>query len=201
MEPRHINAFFLQTGVLVCFASLALVASLAIANVGSNLERSVTVLAKPALDARAAWIDENAEFASWLESAFGLSRPVANEYARWILEASTRQDLDPNLLAGLVHAESTFSTSARSHVGALGPTQVRPEYWAQFCGHPNLRDPEQNILCGAQILAHLRDRCGDETCAVKAYNVGLGSTGGAAAQRYLRKIDRRRSLMAEQTVL
>ncbi len=201
METRHRNAFFLQIAGLAYFASLALVASLAIANVGSNMELRVTALAKPALDARAAWIVETEEFATRLESAFGLSQPVAGEYARWILEASTRQDLDPNLLAGLVHAESTFRKSARSHVGALGPTQVRPEYWAQFCGHPNLRDPEQNILCGAQVLAHLRDLCGDEACAVKAYNVGLGSTGGAAAQRYLRKIDRRRSLMAEQTVL
>lgn len=201
LEPRHIHAFFLQTGVLVYFASLALVVSFCVVNVGSNMERSNIVLAKPALDKRAAWIDETAEFASRLESAFGLSRPLADEYAHWILEASTRQDLDPNLLAGLVHAESSFIKSARSHVGAVGLTQVRPEYWGQFCGHPNLRDPEENILCGAQVLAHLRDRCGDVTCALKAYNVGLGSMRGAAAQRYLRKIDHRRSLMEEQIVL
>lgn len=201
MEPRHIYAFFLQTGVLVYFVALALVASLSIANVGSNMERSVIALAKPALDVRGAWPDETAEFAARLESAFGLSSAEANDYAHWILEASTRQDLDPNLLAGLVHAESSFVKTARSHVGAVGLTQIRPEYWGQFCGHPNLRDPEQNILCGAQVLAHLRDLCGNETCAVKAYNVGLGSLRGAAAQRYLRKIDRRRSLMAEQIVL
>lgn len=201
LEPRHRNAFFLQTSVLTYFVALALVVSFSVANVGSNRERHTMALAKPALDKRAAWIDETAAFAARLESAFGLSPVLANEYARWILEASTRQDLDPNLLAGLVHAESSFKKSARSVVGAVGPTQVRPEYWGQFCGHPDLRDPEENILCGAQVLAHLRDLCGDETCAVKAYNVGLGSMRGAAAQRYLRKIDRRRSLMAEQIVL
>lgn len=201
MEPRHIHAFFLQTGALVYFVSLALTASFCIANVGNNLERSSIAFAKPAFEERADWKDETAEFALRLESAFGLSQAVADEYAHWILEASTRQDLDPNLLAGLVHAESSFRKSARSVVGAVGPTQIRPEYWGQFCGHPNLRDPEANILCGAQVLAHLRDLCGDETCAVKAYNVGLGGMRGAAAQRYLRKIDRRRSLMAEQIVL
>lgn len=201
LEARHRNAFFLQAGVLVYFVSLALLVSFSVANIGSNLERNTIALAKPALHSRAAWIDETAGFAQRLESAFGLSPALAAEYAHWILEASTRQDLDPNLLAGLVHAESSFRNSARSAVGAVGPTQIRPEYWGQFCGHPNLRDPEENILCGAQVLAHLRDLCGDETCAVKAYNVGLGSMRGAAAQRYLRKIDRRRSLMAEQIVL
>lgn len=201
MEPRHIHAFFLQTGALVYFVSLALVMSFCVANVSSNMERSNVALAKPALNKRVAWVDETAEFAQRLESAFGLAPALADEYAHWILEASTRQDLDPNLLAGLVHAESSFRKSARSSVGALGLTQVRPEYWGQFCGHPNLRDPEENILCGAQVLAHLRDRCGDVTCALKAYNVGLGSMRGAAAQRYLRKIDRRRSLMEEQIVL
>ncbi len=157
--------------------------------------------AKPAMEPRGRWADVSEDFALRLQSAFGLKHQVAEDYADWILEAAAQQDLDPYLLAGLVHAESTFRKYARSHSGALGPTQIKPKYWAAFCDHPNFYDPEQNIQCGARVLAHLRDQCGEVSCALKAYHVGIGSMRGAAAQRYLRKIDKRRALLAEQTIL
>ena len=201
MESKHIRAFFLQIGVLTYSVGVALVASLAIANVAGNTQTVTLSFAKPALDVQMRWADETGDFSKRLQMAFGLAEPIAAEYARWILEAAKRQELSPDLLAGLVHAESTFSKTATSHAGAIGPTQVRPEYWSRFCGYPNLRDPEQNIHCGAQVLAHLRERCGNDNCALKAYNVGLGSIGGPAAQRYLRKIARRLSLLEDQTVI
>lgn len=201
LESRHKKAFLLQFAVLVFSALTALTTSFSLAEVLNNREVQLITFAKPAAEYRGRWVDVTEDFAVRLQVAFGLRHRDAVEYADWILEASVQQDLDPYLLAGLVHAESTFRKTARSHAGALGPTQIKPKYWSKFCGYPNFFDPEQNIHCGARILAHLRDVCGDVNCAIKAYNVGVGATRGAAAQRYLRKIDRRRALLAEQTIL
>ena len=122
-----------------------------------------------------------------IHRAFGVSAPVALEFSGWILEGANRQDLPPELLASLVFAESTFRKAAQSPMGAIGPAQVRSDYWQSFCGG-NLNDPEQNIYCGAQILGRFRDTCGDVSgvpgyghfsasvrdhfCALKSYNVG-----------------------------
>jgi len=136
------------------------------------------------------WGTEVDAFAHKVSQAFGVRRSTANEFATWILEASERQDLDPELLASLVHTESTFRLQARSRVGAVGPAQVRPEFWSHFCGTSNLLDPAENIYCGAQVLSHLRDQCGDELCALQAYNVGQFSGKVNAGRRYVAKIDR-----------
>jgi soluble lytic murein transglycosylase-like protein len=135
------------------------------------------------------WNSEVSEFGTKVSQAFGVRPSTATEFAGWILEASTRQELEPELLASLVLTESSFRKNVRSHVGAIGPAQVRPEYWSNFCGIANLHDPAENIYCGAQVLSHLRDRCGDEGCALHAYNVGLYAPRHKAGHRYVAKID------------
>ena len=69
---------------------------------------------------------------------------------------------------------------------------MRPEYWGRFCGIANLHDPAENIYCGAQVLSHLKDRCGTEGCALEAYNIGIYGDRANAARRYVSKIDRYR---------
>lgn len=139
------------------------------------------------------WQTEVDEFGDRVAQAFGVRRSTANEFASWILEASARQELEPELLASLVHTESTFRKEALSSVGAIGPAQVRPIFWSTFCGSSNLQDPAENIYCGAQVLSHLRDRCGDDVCALQAYNIGMYSQQIQAARRYVAKIDWARS--------
>ena len=154
------------------------------------------------------WEMERAEFAEKIHRAFGVGAPVALEFSGWILEGANRQDLPPELLASLVFTESTFRKAAQSPMGAIGPAQVRSDYWQSFCGG-NLNDPEQNIYCGAQILSRLHDRCGsvsdrsayshfsasvqDHFCALKSYNLGPSKRGSAlwlnAGMRYLDKIE------------
>jgi soluble lytic murein transglycosylase-like protein len=99
-------------------------------------------------------------------------------------------------LASLVLTESSFRKNVRSAVGAVGPAQIRPEYWSGFCGIANLHDPAENIYCGAQVLSHLVDRCGDERgdegCALGAYNIGFYGEREQAARRYVAKVDRYR---------
>jgi len=138
------------------------------------------------------WSSEVNAFGHKVAQAFGVQRSTATEFAGWILEASKRQELAPELLASLVLTESSFRKDARSHVGAVGPAQVRPEYWGRFCGTANLQDPAENIYCGAQVLSHLMDRCGAEGCALEAYNIGAYGQSAVAAQRYVSKIDRYR---------
>ena len=125
-----------------------------------------------------------------LSVGFGVKFPVAVEFSDWILEASARQQMQPELIASLVFAESSFRKYAQSHVGAVG-LEVRPHYWGEFCGQADLYDPEQNIYCGSQVLGFLLERCdGDQRCALAAYNIGMNSTHLAAGLRYIDKIDR-----------
>ncbi len=171
----------------------ALVVALGVANVGVHQGYEEVAFALPAPEqTHVPWSSEVNAFGHKVAQAFGVQRSTATEFAGWILEASKRQELAPELLASLVLTESSFRKDARSHVGAVGPAQVRPEYWGRFCGTANLQDPAENIYCGAQVLSHLMDRCGAEGCALEAYNIGTYGQGGGAAQRYVSKIDRYR---------
>ena len=128
--------------------------------------------------------------ANQISTAFGIDQEKAMEFGGWILEASDRQKLPTELLASLIFTESSFRKHVSSSVGAIGPAQVRPDLWSDFCGGAALYDPEQNIYCGAQILRHFYERCEDNfDCALSAYNVGLNGTNKFAANRYLRKVD------------
>jgi soluble lytic murein transglycosylase-like protein len=155
-------------------------------------ERESLPLPEPLI--RSAWSEEVHGFALELEEAFNLDAPVADEFSGWILEASKRSVVSPELLASVIFTESTFRTDVVSHAGAIGPAQVQP-FWQSFCGATSLEDPAENIYCGAQILAYLRDVCGDERCALAAYNVGLRNHNESAehqqaGRRYVRKVER-----------
>jgi len=141
------------------------------------------------------WSAEVEAFADRISNGFGVRQSVALEFSPWILEASRRQQLAPELLAGLVLTESTFRKHVTSPVGAVGPAQVRPDYWSQFCGTSDLHDPEENIYCGAQILAHYKERCGAEACALAAYNIGPYSAKRNAGDRYVAKVGRWRDVL------
>ena len=188
----------------LCAASLVC----ALAARGDADARQLVPLALPASDAgQPLWADRRAAFAGRLQRGYDLDENTAAEFAGWILEAGTRQRLAPELLASLVMAESSFRKDARSHVGAVGPAQVRVDLWRGFCdGH--LEDPEENLYCGAQILAHYHDLCArysaaddQQACALRSYNLGFGNRNSAdflgAAARYLAKIDRFRTPLGE----
>jgi soluble lytic murein transglycosylase-like protein len=141
-------------------------------------------------EAGRSWREQVDSFGARVSNAFGVRKTTATEFAGWILEASARQTIEPDLLASLVQTESSFRKNVRSHIGAVGPAQVRPEYWSGFCGSSDLKDPAENIYCGAQILSHYRDRCGnDMECALQAYNIGPYSKRKQAGRRYVSKVD------------
>ena len=164
--------------------------------------REIVALAIPAAPATSTWDEQRGAFAARLQRGFGLRATDADDFADWILEASARQNLEPDLLATVVMVESSFRRQARSVVGAIGPAQVRPHLWAEVCGG-DLHDPETNVYCGALVLRHYWDMCATvggeaessvEACALSSYNVGYDNRNNldyaGAVRRYLGKIRR-----------
>lgn len=187
---------------VIAYSHFALIAVLAataqvVSFNGTNQGYERIAFALPAVEhTNVPWHSEVDAFGHKVSQAFGVRRNTATEFAGWILEASERQGLEPELLASLVLTESSFRKNVVSHVGAIGPAQVRPEYWSGFCGSTDLVDPAENIYCGAQVLSHLMDRCGDDTvCALTAYNIGPYSDEEQAGRRYVSKVGRYRETL------
>jgi|GEM_PF-2633604 len=115
----------------------------------------------------------------------------ARQFAGWIEGAADTYEVPAELLAAVIAVESSFRVDVRSSVGAVGPAQLRPEYWSEL-GY-NLNDPGENIRAGARVLSNYYRLCeSDWDCALRAYNVGItrvmNGGGGAAGERYVSRI-------------
>ena len=191
---RYSEAFVValktRTDCWLVLCALTLFAALAsVHSISYTPEHRVVAFAKPKIG-QLAYDVEVANLGGRITTAFGVQRVKAEEFSYWLIEASERQGISPDVLASLVLTESSFRKNVRSPVGAVGPAQVRPDYWAAFCGQDHLNDPEQNVYCGAQVLGYLLERCGgDLACALGSYNVGPNARKGRAAARYVAKID------------
>lgn len=93
--------------------------------------------------------------------------------------AGHAHNLDVELLASVVKAESGGNPLAKSHAGAQGLMQLMPQTAAEH-GVTNSYEPKQNVLGGAAYLDELLTRYHDNlTLALAAYNAGP-----AAVDRY-----------------
>ncbi len=142
-------------------------------------------------------------FNAQLASAMGPSSATATAgtagggtpYAAEISAAATRNGVDPNVLSGLIRAESNFDPNATSPAGAQGLTQLMPGTAAGL-GVTNPLDPAQSIDGGARYLRQQLDHFGgDVTKALAAYNAGPGAVerfGGVPpyeeTQSYVRRV-------------
>jgi soluble lytic murein transglycosylase-like protein len=108
------------------------------------------------------------------------STPLHTEkFADLITAAARQHGVDSALVRALIHAESGFNPSARSHKGAYGLMQLMPGT-ARDLGVLDVAAPSQNIDGGVRYLAGLLQQFeGDITLATAAYNAGPGSV-----QRY-----------------
>jgi len=104
--------------------------------------------------------------------------PLRHEAAihQW---ASIHGQLDPQLVAAMIHAESRFRETATSPVGAQGLMQIMPATGAWIAqqigieGPVDLSDPGTSIRFGTWYLSYLLDRYdGDLEVALAAYNAG-----------------------------
>lgn len=87
---------------------------------------------------------------------------------------------DPSLILAVIMTESSFDPQSRSHMGALGLMQLRPETGESmavetqrnWAGAHTLFDPYLNISLGVRYLAKLQKRFGTLEVALTAYNHG-----------------------------
>lgn len=107
------------------------------------------------------------------------------DYGDIVLAASERNGLPPALVFAVIHTESGFDPSARSHVPAHGLMQITEETfeWAQMrtgeqeqLRFEDLFQSELNIRYGAAILRLLLEEFGSEQNALCAYHAGWGRT-------------------------
>ena len=93
-------------------------------------------------------------------------------------DAAQREDLEPELLRGVIRRESAFSPCAVSPKGAMGLMQLMPSTAAEL-GVRDPFDPKQNVDGGAKLLRQLLSTFGNLPMALGAYNAGSGAVNQA----------------------
>ena len=86
---------------------------------------------------------------------------VSDRLALQIHAAAKENGIEPAVAFGLVKTESGFKTSATSHVGAIGLTQLMPataRWLKPGTTRSDLRDTETNLNIGFRYLADLIEK-------------------------------------------
>ena len=110
---------------------------------------------------------------------FWLNYPLG--YTSSIKTYSHRFNLQPELVASVINAESGFDKKAVSNKGAVGLMQLMPKtavFASDILGEElsaeALVDSDTNIRLGCCYLNYLRTKFGDEVVALAGYNAGEG---------------------------
>jgi soluble lytic murein transglycosylase len=103
-------------------------------------------------------------------------------YRETILAQATKNDLDPDLILGIIRQESAFRETARSPANAHGLMQVLPSTGRSLARRTGitpytvkkLQRPEVNVALGTRHLGDLLQRFGNRVeLALAAYNAGI----------------------------
>lgn len=117
---------------------------------------------------------------NFLDSRMHLEAEELDALTRTILKEARRADLDPELIVGLIHVESSGNPRAVSRVGAIGLMQLLPSTGAAMAreldlaweGDDSLYDPSLNVRLGIRYLGKLVNRFDNLDTALAAYNWG-----------------------------
>jgi soluble lytic murein transglycosylase-like protein len=118
-----------------------------------------------------------------------------SNFENFIVSASSRHSIDPDLIRAVIKTESDFNSNARSSKGAMGLMQLMPDTARQH----NVLDaynPLENIEGGARHLRLLLSRYrGNLELSLAAYNAGINAVerhGGippyAETRQYVRRV-------------
>lgn len=118
-------------------------------------------------------------YATTIQRLYGkhLTRDEAVRVVRLTHKYSKEFGVDPTLMLGLIGAESSYNKKARSHVGALGYTQVWPKWHQDKIKGRDILDTSVNIEVGTRYLKDCLNRFGSEYKALACYNGALHRNG------------------------
>jgi soluble lytic murein transglycosylase-like protein len=132
------------------------------------------------------------KFLSGLIAAYRPSITDCGSIARYIVELSASEDIDPFYVAAVISIESRFHSGAQSDAGALGLMQLLPTT-ARAVSHkqtgskrsPALVDPRTNIRLGIGYLKQLEEKYrGNRFLALSAYNWGPANVDKTGLRKY-----------------
>ncbi len=93
----------------------------------------------------------------------------------YIVDSSSRYNIDPLLIYAQMHQESSFKLKAKSYKGASGLMQLMPATAIRL-GVTDIYNPKQNIEGGIKYMRWLLDKFGgDVNLALAGYNAGEGA--------------------------
>jgi Transglycosylase SLT domain len=136
-----------------------------------------------------------ADLLAEVNAALGAPR---SPYGQLIYDIAIRHQVNPQLVAAMIHVESAFNPRAVSRKGACGLMQLLPGTARRFglTKKKDLFDPQKNLEAGVRYLKWLTQRFGgDVEKILAAYNAGEGAVerfGGIPpyreTQQYVGKI-------------
>lgn len=125
-----------------------------------------------------------AGYAVWHNEDFQRKYFYPYPYRQTVEYYADRYEVDRNLIAGIILAESKFDSEAVSHPGAVGLMQVMPDT-GEWIAHQieddaftldRLSEPKMNIKYGTWYMASLEEEFGgNKVLALAAYNAGRGN--------------------------
>jgi soluble lytic murein transglycosylase-like protein len=112
----------------------------------------------------------------------GLTRGEIADLALTIVSEARRHRMDPALVLAVMHVESRYDAFAVSSKDAMGLMQIIPSTGEELAAQLGIRwkgpntlfDPTTNVRIGVAYLQQLRDRYGNLSTALAAYNWGPG---------------------------
>lgn len=97
------------------------------------------------------------------------------DHADWIWRAGVEHNVEPALIASVIHRESEGDPGAIGAAREVGLMQILPSTGEWMCGQTSgqLLDPIINTRCGAKYLRYLLDMFnGNIAASLCAYNAG-----------------------------
>lgn len=140
-----------------------------------------------------------ARAAAWISKRYYIAKEAADHIAREAFKAAKIHKVDPLLMLAIMGVESRYNPLAESSVGAMGLTQVLPEFHPDKVAVISRREGHilnisDNIEFGTRTFAEYSRRFkGDSTLALQQYNGSLDDPRRA----YSRKVLALRAQMAK----